>query len=96
MQATFTNGNKEITVTVKSSKEWSKEGSKRVYFELECTGKRQPIATLYEIVEGSSRDKVVTANGRKFGYQYGIDANSNAKRDAVDAAILELVSALSA
>lgn len=94
MKVTFTNGNKEVTVVVKSSKEWSKEGSKRVYFDLECTGKRQPIAKLYEIIEGGSRDKVAAVNGRRFGYEYGIDANSNTKRAEVDAAILALVAGL--
>lgn len=94
MKATFTNGNKEVTVTVKSSKEWSKDGAKRVYFDLECTGKRQPIAKLYEVVEGGSRDKSVVVNGRTFAYEYGIDANSNTKRAEVDAAVVEIVSGM--
>lgn len=89
-----TNGNKDVTISIVGSKEWSKDGMKRVYFDLECTGKRQPIAKLYEILEGTTRDKVVMVNGRSFAYVYGIDANSNSKRAAVDDAIIPLVSTL--
>lgn len=94
MKATFTNGNKEVTVTVTGGKEWSKEENKRVYFDLSCTGKRQPIDKLYEVVSGTTRDKSVSVNGRTFAYTYGADANSNTKRAEVDAAVLEIVSAM--
>lgn len=93
-KVTLTNGNKEVTLSVVSFSEWASGDRKRVYYKLECTGKRDPIGSLYEILGGETKDQTVTVNGRKFGYQYGVDANSATKRAAIDAAVVELVSAL--
>jgi len=88
---TFENGNKEVTMTITGSKVWEKEGSKRVYFDLSFTNKRSPVSKLYEVLEGSSRDHQITIDGRTFAYEYGIDANSNTKREAIDEAVAQIV-----
>lgn len=91
---TFTNGNKSITLTVTGSTEWAGGENSRVYFDLECTGKRSPVHKLYEVVAGTTRDHVIEHDGRTFAFEYGVDANSNTKRSAISEAISELVTAL--
>src|SRR5690606_9779589 len=96
MKATFQNGNREVTVTVTGSSEWAKDAMTRIYFDLAFEGaKLAPIAKLYEIVEGGTRDATIEAAGRTFGYQLGICCDSKSKRreatEAVEALIKGIV-----
>ncbi len=92
---TFTNGNKKITLTTGSAKEWAAGDKARIYFDLKCDQKRQPVAKFYEVISGATADKtVVREDGRTFAYEYGIDANSGSKRESIDAAMIELAASL--
>lgn len=88
---TFQNGNKEITLTVTGSREWAGGENSRIYFDLECSGKRSPVSKLYEVKAGATRGEVIKHNGRTFAFEYGIDANSKSKRAAITEAIAILV-----
>lgn len=92
MQVTIENGNKKVTITVTKSNTWNSGDKSRIYYDLEFTGKRTPVAKFYQIVAGSSTDHVFEVNGRKFGFEYGIDANSNEKKRQVDYGLEELAS----
>lgn len=97
MQATFQNGNREVTVSIIGQAEWTKDAMKRVYFDLAFAGaKLDPIAKLYEVIEGSTRDGTITANGRTFGYQLGICCDSKTKRASAVEAITSLVTQIAA
>ena len=91
---TFQNGNKEVTLTASSGTEWTGGENSRVYFDLNCTGKRSTVSKLYEVTSGSTPDHKITHGGRTFAFQYGIDANSNSKKAAIVEAIETLVKAL--
>ena len=93
---TFENGNKEVTITATAGNPWESETMVRIYFDLECTGKRQPVRKFYEVLAGATRDKTVTANGRNFAFELGIDANSKTKIKAVTDAMTELAKAITA
>jgi hypothetical protein len=84
---TFDYGNKQITISTGDAKDWK---GVRKYFDLEVQGKANPLRTLYEIIDGTTRDKTVTFAGRTFGYEYGF-ADSKTKRNAVDQAVACLV-----
>ena len=84
---TFDYGNKQITISLTGSKDWK---GVRKYFDLEVDGKANPLRTLYEVLDGTTRDKTVTFAGRTFGYEYGF-ADSKTKRKAVDDAVSCLV-----
>lgn len=88
---TFQNGNKEITATITSSQPWEGGENVRTYYTIAFTGKREPIANLYEVHSGSTHDHTVTVNGRTFAYKYGTGADSKTKRRAIDEAVVELV-----
>lgn len=93
VQVTFSNGNKQVSVKITGSRTWEKDAHRRIYFDIDCVeGKRHPIGNFYEILEGQTRDKIVEVEGRRFGYEYGVDANSNSKRRAIDEAVQELAS----
>jgi hypothetical protein len=92
MLVTIENGNKEVAMRIADFRKWDSDGKSRIYYELEFTGKRTPVAKFYQIVAGSSTDHVFEVNGRKFGFEYGIDANSNTKKQNVDYGLEELAS----
>lgn len=93
MKATFKNGNREVTVTITGSNEWSKGAMTRIYFDLAFEGaKLDPIDKLYEVEEGCTRDKTVEVAGRTFGYQLGICCDSKTKRASALEAIEKLIS----
>ena len=90
---TFQFGNKEITITAQKGSVWEKEGISRGYFDVQVQGKANPLHKLYEVIEGTTRDKTAQVNGRTFGYVYGF-CDSKSKMRAVDEAVLALVSQL--
>lgn len=97
MKATFQNGNREVTATITGSSEWSNDSMKRVYFDLAFEGaKLDPIAKLYEVIDGSTRDATIEIAGRTFAYQLGICCDSKTKRREAEAAIESLVAQLTA
>ena len=97
MQATFQNGNREVTATITGQSEWSKDAMSRIYFDLAFAGaKLDPIAKLYEVIEGATRDATITAGGRTFGYQQGICCDSKTKRASAVEAITSLVTQITA
>lgn len=96
MQATFQNGNREVTVTIAGSSEWTKDTMIRVYFDLAFDGaKLAPISKLYEVIGGGTKDATITVAGRTFGYQLGICCDSKTKRvsavDAIDALVKKII-----
>ncbi|MCK9468128.1 MAG: hypothetical protein M0Q49_01815 [Porticoccaceae bacterium] len=97
MKATFQNGNREVTATITSTSEWSKDTMKRVYFGLAFEGsKLDPIAKLYEVIEGGTRDATIEFAARTFGYQLGICCDSKTKRREAIEAIESLVAQITA
>jgi len=97
MKATFQNGNREVTVTIAGSSEWTKDAMKRVYFDLSFEGaKLDPIASLYEVIDGGTRDNTFEAAGRTFGYQLGLSCDSKTKRREASAAVEALVKQITA
>ena len=96
-QATFSHGNREVTVTVVGTKAWSKDAMQRSYFDLKFSGaKLEPIAKFYEVLEGTTRDETFTVAGRIFGFQLGISCDSKTKRAAAAEAIKELIQQIAA
>ena len=96
-QATFSHGNREVTVVVVGSNAWSKDTMQRVYFELEFKGaKLDPIAKLYEVLGGATRDDSFEIAGRTFAYQLGLSCDSNTKRASAAKAIRELIQQITA
>jgi hypothetical protein len=94
-KVTLQNGNREITVTTGEVSRWEKDEMARDYIEISSSDrKRQPIAKLYEVIKGSTKDHTVEVNGRTFGYQYGSCCDSKTKRRSVDEAIEEIAAAL--
>ena len=92
MKATFQNGSREVTVSITGQSAWEKDTMKRVYFDLAFDGaKLDPIAQLYEIIEGGTRDTTIEAAGRTFGYQLGICCDSKTKRQEATSAIESLI-----
>lgn len=91
--ATLTNGNKDVTLSIVGESEWVAGANKRVYFDLECTGKRQPVGKLYEVISGTTRDEIINVNGKTYAFAFGVDANSNTKRSAIHAALFEILGA---
>ena len=91
MEVTYTNGNKQVTTTVTGTKEWTADTRVRVYYNLETTNKRRPIGAIYEVIAGGTRDCTLHVNGRTFGYQLGVDATSNSKRNDAFAAVQKLI-----
>jgi hypothetical protein len=92
---TVTLGTKTATIIVTGARDWTGGENVRRYFDLKITGKGNPLAGMYEVVKGATRDNTVSVNGRTFAYQYG-HADSNTKRRAVDAAVAELAEQLAA
>lgn len=90
--ATFDNGNLEITATVTGHSDWqSANGAlKRRYYEVSATHKRQPIHKFYEVLKGTTKDLTIEVEGRKFAFEYGVDANSKTKREAIRDAVEQL------
>ena len=96
-QATFSHGNREVTVVVVGSTAWSKDTMRRVYFELAFKGaKLDPIAKLYEVLGGATRDDSFEIAGRTFGFQLGISCDSKTKRAAAVEAIKALIQQITA
>ena len=92
MQATFQNGNREVTATITGKSEWTKDNMKRVYFDIAFAGaKLDPIAKIYEVMEGGTKDLTVITAGRTFGYQLGICCDSKTKRKAATEAVESLI-----
>ena len=91
---TFQNGTKEISLTITGDKIWESadKASVRKYFDLSCTDKRLPVSKIYEVLAGTTRDKVIKVCGRTFAYEYGMSADSKTKRAAIDDAVSKLIS----
>lgn len=84
-------GNREITLTIGASREWEKNGNRRVYFDVESSNRRvNPILSLYEVIEGTTRDAHIEVEGRTFAYTFTCDANSKTKREVAAWAAEEL------
>lgn len=97
MQATFQNGNREVTVSIAGSAEWVKDTLTRIYFDLSFAGaKLAPIAKLYEVIKGGTKDHTIEAAGRTFGYQLGLCCDSKTKRREAIEAIESLVAQITA
>lgn len=97
MQATFQNGNKEITITIVGQSAWEKDEMARVYFDLQSSDKkRDPIRKLYEVVKGDTRDDTIEVSGRTFGYELGICCDSKTKRREAEAGIRVLIEQIAA
>lgn len=88
---TFENGNKMVTATLVSTSVWEKGSMKREYFNLSFDKGRMPISKLYRIDAGSTRDFTFEVDGKKYGIDFGVDCNSNAKQEHVLEAAKELV-----
>lgn len=84
MSTTFDFGNRTITATITGSEVWEKDGMARTYFTLGFGGaKLAPIAKLYEVLAGETRDESFQIAGRTFAFQAGLAADSKTKRRAV-------------
>lgn len=90
-KATVENGNKEVTITVSEGQRWTGGNNERVYYDIKQDNKRNVLASLYEVVQGTTRDDTIEANGRTFGYQFGFDAGSKTKRRNAIEGIEDLV-----
>lgn len=97
MKVTFQNGNREVTATITGSSEWEKDTMKRTYFEITFEGaKLAPIAKLYEVMKGGTKDATIEVAGRTFGYQLGLCCDSKTKRREAVEAIESLVAQITA
>jgi|GEM_PF-6650896 len=98
ISTTFTSGNKEQTVSVIGSKEWSSadNSQQRIYFDLRHSGdSRKGIAKLYKVIVGDTgRDMMVAGNGAVYGFVCAIGVDSKTKKAAVAAAVLDIVKQL--
>lgn len=84
MSTTFDFGNRTITASISGGAAWDKDGMARTYFDLTFDGaKLAPIAKLYEVLSGATRDESFQIDGRTFAFQAGIAADSKTKRRAV-------------
>jgi hypothetical protein len=94
-KATFTSGNKEQSVIITGSKNWSSadNSQQRVYFDLRHSGdSRKGVDKLYKVIVGDTgRDMMVTGNGSVYGFVYSIGVDSKTKKAAVGQAIMELI-----
>lgn len=90
-QVTVQNGNKEVTITVTGARAWEGGENVRTYYDIEQDNRRSVLNSLYEVVQGSTRDSTIEVAGRTFGYQFGVDANSKTKRAAAIEAIESLI-----
>lgn len=83
MSATFDFGNRSVTASITGRSAWEKEGMSRTYFTLAFDGaKGEPIAKLYEVHAGGTRDESFQIAGRTFAFQPGF-ADSKTKRRAI-------------
>lgn len=83
MSMTFDFGNRTVTASITGRSSWEKEGVSRTYFTLGFTGaKTDPIAKLYEVHAGGTRDESFQIDGRTFAFQPGF-ADSKTKRRAI-------------
>ena len=93
--ATFTSGNKEQTVSITGSQEWSSidNSQQRIYFDLHHSGDaRKGIAKLYKVIVGDTgRDTMVAGNGAVYGFVCAIGVDSKTKKAAVGQAVMELI-----
>lgn len=97
MKTTFQNGNREVTATIIGSNQWTKDNMSRVYFDIAFTGaKLDPIAKIYDIIEGPTKDATVEISGRVFGYQIGIGCDSKTKKASATEAAKDLISQIAA
>ena len=97
MSATFDFGNREITAAITGSEKWEKDGMSRTYFTIDFSGaKLAPIAKLYEVHAGGTRDESFQIAGRTFAYQAGIAADSKTKRRTVAEAAMALAKEIAA
>lgn len=96
LDVTFENGTKSVTVTVRQGRPWTKGNCSRQYYEVECDQGRSPIHSLYEAISGTYRGNFVITrkDGRIFVVEYGVDANSATKRDAIKEVMSSLVELL--
>lgn len=84
MSATFDFGNRTVTASITAQEAWEKDGMSRTYFALSFDGaKLPPIAKLYEVHAGGTRDESFTVSGRTFAFQAGLAADSKTKRRTV-------------
>jgi len=90
IQTTLDFGTRTLVISVKGCRVWK---DRRIYFDFEVDGKANPLHTLYEVIDGGTRDHNVTVDGRLFGYEYGF-CDSKTKYRAVDGAVRELVEQL--
>lgn len=91
---TFKSGSSEQTVTVVGSREWTKGGNARIYFDITTDGdERKGLTGLYRVVEGqpSRFDQSVIVDDATYGYSVGQFASTHAKRDAIKAGVMDLV-----
>ena len=96
MQVTIENGNKEVTISITGSREWEGGDKERVYYDMSFSAKRTPVTKFYQIISGETRDHVFEIGGKKFGFEFGVDANSNSKKASVQAGLQELAKQLAA
>ena len=93
--ATFTSGNKEQTVSITGSKEWSSidNSQQRIYFDLHHSGDaRKGIAKLYKVIVGDTgRDTMVAGNGAVYGFVCAIGVHSKTEKAAGGQAAMELI-----
>lgn len=84
MSTTFDFGNRTVTASITGSESWEKDGMARIYFTLGFAGaKLAPIAKLYEVLAGGTRDESFRIAGRTFAFQAGIAADSKTKRRTI-------------
>lgn len=76
------NGTKEVKVTVIGSRSWDKGENSRIYFDLEQSNKRSVFSSFYQVVSGDTRDEVIEVEGKTFAFAFGVDCNSNTKRES--------------
>lgn len=93
--ATFQNGSREVTATTGEVSRWEKDDMVRDYIALSFEGaKLDPIAKLYEVIAGSTKDDTISVGDRTFGFQLGICCDSKTKRREASDAVEKLVSSL--
>src|SRR5690625_488708 len=91
LKTTVENGNKEVTITISEGQRWTGGDNERIYYDIKQDSKRNVLDKFYEVLQGTTRDATIEMNGRKFGYQFGVDANSNTKRRNAIEGIEDLV-----
>ena len=94
MKVLIQNGNKEIELAITGEHKWEGGGNIRIYYDVSTTGKRSIVSKFYKVVSGTTKDHTISVDGQTFAFEYGIDANSKTKKNAVRSGLLKFTRVL--